>query len=235
MRILFVGDSMTIGGAGQVTWRYLMWRHLSRTLEDGVECVGPRTALHEGSQAYGDPAFPAHARGHLAGWGEGWLHMAPVIGEAVRAYAPDTVLVSLGLIDLGFYTDAEQTAANMERFFAAARTANPRLRAVVLPVIPNVRAVDDPLFAAECARFNALLEKAVAELSEPRSPMLLASVPPDWSVPRDTYDGTHPSPEGEHRIAAAFADALHQAWGLGGPYRRVPHAPRTPSQGPSRR
>lgn len=245
MRILFVGDSMTIGSAGDLTWRYRMWQHLARTLENGAEFVGPRTALHEGSEAYGDPAFPAHARGHLAGWGEGWLHMAPVIRETVTAHAPDTLLVSLGLIDLGFYTSAERTAQNAERFLTEARAANPRLRAVLLPVIPHVRAVTDPVFAAECGRFNVLLEKTVAELSEPRSPLLLASAPPDWSAARDTYDGTHPSPEGEHRIAAAFADALHQAWALGGPYRRAPyrrdpynpHAPhaRTSGQGPSRR
>ncbi|KOG85419.1 hypothetical protein ADK38_36780, partial [Streptomyces varsoviensis] len=65
------------------------------------------------SHDYADPAFPRSARAHLAGWGEGWLHMAPVIGDAVRAGRADTLLVALGLIDLGFYTDADQTAANV--------------------------------------------------------------------------------------------------------------------------
>ena len=219
MRILCVGDSMTIGVAGDYTWRYRMWQHLGRTLPPGAaRIVGPRTALHEGSHAYADPAFPATARGHLAGWGEGWLHMAPAVGAAVAACEADTLLVSLGLIDLGFYTDAAQTARNVERFWRAARTANPRVRGVLLPVVPNVRAADDAGFAAECARFNVLLGKAVAELSQPRSPLLLASAPEDWSVERDTYDGTHPSVRGEHRVAAAFAGALHQAWAVGGPY-----------------
>ncbi|MGP3989688.1 GDSL-type esterase/lipase family protein [Streptomyces sp. 3N207] len=224
MRVLFVGDSMTIGAAGEHTWRYRMWQHLSRTVPDGEtwEIAGPRTALHEGSHAYADLRFPVHARGHLAGWGAGWLHMAPLIKETVATYRADTLLVSLGLIDLGFYTDAEQTVANVELFLAQARAANPTVRAVLLPVIPNVRAANDPEFAAECARFNTLLAKAVAELSEPRSPLLLASVPADWSPERDTYDGTHPSAEGEHRMAAAFAEALHQAWDVGGPYRRAP-------------
>ncbi|NSC22370.1 hypothetical protein FM076_14720 [Streptomyces albus subsp. chlorinus] len=223
MRILFVGDSMTIGAAGDHTWRYRMWQHLTRTLPDGSpHIVGPRTALHEGSHAYADADFPAHARAHLAGWGEGWLHMARVVRETVAAHRPDTLLVSLGLIDLGFYTDPEQTLANVESFWAEARAADPLLRGVVLPVIPNIRAATDPSFAAACARFNTLLAKALADLSEPRSPLLLASVPPDWSLERDTYDGTHPSAEGEHRMAAAFADALHQAWAVGGPYRVAP-------------
>jgi lysophospholipase L1-like esterase len=218
MRILFVGDSMTLGGAGEFTWRYRMWQHLERTCAGRYRIVGPRDTLHEGSHDYAGPDFPPAARRHLAGWGHGWYHMAPAIADAVRDCDADTLLVSLGLIDLGFYTDAGQTEVNVRRFVAAARGARPRIRCVLLPVLPNVRAVDDPAFAAECARFNVLLAKAVADLSTPASPLLLASPPADWDVGRDTHDGTHPSPPGEHRMAAAFADALHRAWAVGGPY-----------------
>ena len=96
MRFLFVGDSMTIGRSGDFTWRYRMWQHLEATLGDGGYAItGPRTALYDTeanaplSHAYGDPAFPAPARRHLAGWGEGWLHMAPVDrGRGRRGAAP---------------------------------------------------------------------------------------------------------------------------------------------------
>ncbi|MBE9498598.1 GDSL-type esterase/lipase family protein [Streptomyces sp. AA1529] len=220
MRVLFVGDSMTIGAPGAHTWRYRMWQHLTRTVPDGGwSIVGPRTALHGGGDGYADPRFPPHARAHLAEWGAGWVHMAPVVEEAVAAHGADTLLVSLGLIDLGFYTDPAQTLENVELFLARARAADPALRAVLLPVLPNIRAVTDAGFAAACAHFNTLLAKAVAERSEPRSPLLLASAPQDWCPRRDTYDGTHPSAAGEHRMAAAFAEALHQAWGVGGRYR----------------
>ncbi len=224
MRFLFVGDSMTIGRAGDWTWRYRMWRHLESTLPGGYEIVGPRTALYDpaadapGSETYADPAFPAPARRHLAGWGEGWLHMAPVIGDTVVATEADVLLISLGLIDLGFYTNSEQTEENVRAFVAAARAANPRVRAVLLPVIPNVRAGYDAPFALECARFNELLAKAVADLDTAASPLLLAAIPESYDLDADTYDGTHPGPSGEHKLAAAFADAMHQAWGLGGPY-----------------
>ncbi|MFI8200232.1 GDSL-type esterase/lipase family protein [Streptomyces sp. NPDC085942] len=224
MRFLPVGDSMTIGAAGDYTWRYRLWQHLEAHPGLPYEIVGPRTTLYDKeadaplSHAYADPSFPPAARRHLAGWGEGWLHMAPVIADAVREAEADVLLVSLGLIDLGFYTDAEQTAANARAFITAARTANPRVRMVLLPVIPNVRAETDAPFAASCARFNELLAKAVADLGTPSSPILTASHPPAYDLRTDTYDGTHPGPTGEHRLAAAFADAMHQAWGLGGPY-----------------
>ncbi|MFI1868813.1 GDSL-type esterase/lipase family protein [Streptomyces jumonjinensis] len=224
MRFLFVGDSMTIGRAGDYTWRYRMWQHLDACFDGPYDIVGPRTGLYDAgadapvSTAY--PAdFPASARRHLAGWGEGWLHMAPLIGETVAEHRADVLLVSLGLIDLGFYTDSSQTTANVRAFIAGARAAAPGVRMVLLPVIPNVRARDDAPFAAECERFNELLAKTVADLDLPSSPLLLASPPASYSLDADTYDGTHPGPSGEHKLASAFATAMHQAWGLGGRYR----------------
>jgi len=221
LRFMPVGDSMTIGSAGEHTWRYRIWQHLRETYGGPFALVGPRETLYDKamdaptSYGYADPDFP---RAHLAGWGEGWLHMAPLIGEAVRETRANVLLVSLGLIDLGFYTNAEQTAENARRFITEARAADRRVRIVVLPVIPNVRAHQDPPFAAQVTRFNELLAKTLADLDEPRSPLLLASPPSSYDIDLDTYDGTHPNASGEHKIAAAFADAMHQAWGVAEPY-----------------
>lgn len=186
-----VGDSMTIGRAGDFTWRYRMWQHLSMTFDGPFALVGPRTELYDAetgtasSSAYAAD-FPPAARRHLAGWGEGWLHMAPVIADTVTAHRPDVLLVSLGLIDLGFYTDSAQTAENARAFLTAAREANPHIRCVLLPVIPNIRAETDAPFAAECTRFNELLAKAVADLDTSTSP---SSLPP--TPPRTTSTPTH--------------------------------------------
>lgn len=164
---------MTIGSAGEHTWRYRMWQHLRETYGGPFRIVGPRETLYDkatnasDSYEYADPEFP---RAHLAGWGEGWHHMTPLIADAVRAHKPDVLLVSLGLIDLGFYTDAEQTAENARLFVAEARRSNPRIAIALLPVIPNVRAETDPPFATQVVRFNELLAKTAADLDEPRSP-----------------------------------------------------------------
>ncbi|QFR94161.1 GDSL-type esterase/lipase family protein [Streptomyces tsukubensis] len=224
MRFLFVGDSQTIGRAGDYTWRYWMWLHLNATFGGPYKIVGPRSELYDTvadapvSQEYADPDFPAKARKHLAGWGEGWQHMAPLIRTAVVSSKADVLLVALGLIDLGFYTDSGQTAVNVREFIAEARTANPAIRIAVLPVIPNTRALSDEPFAAEVDRFNELLAKAVADLGSEGSPLLLTSPPEEYDLHTDTYDGTHPGPSGERKIAAAFATAMHQAWDIGEPW-----------------
>ncbi|MFE2925524.1 GDSL-type esterase/lipase family protein [Streptomyces goshikiensis] len=225
MRFMFVGDSMTIGRAGDYTWRYRMWQHLNATFGGPYKIVGPRCEVYDTfadaptSHEYAEPGFPDHARRHLAGWGEGWQHMVPLIGPAARAGKADVLLVSLGLIDLGFYTDAPQTAANVRRFVEEARAGRPGIRMVLLPVIPNVRAESDAPFASEVTRFNELLAKAAADLSTDASPILLGARPSSYEIHHDTYDGTHPNASGEHRIAGEFASVLHQAWGIGAPYR----------------
>lgn len=212
---------MTIGSAGEHTWRYRLWQHLRETYGGPFRIVGPRETLYDkatntsDSYEYADPDFP---RAHLAGWGEGWHHMTPLIADAVRAHKPDVLLVSLGLIDLGFYGDAEQAAERARRFIAEARASRPRIAMAFLPVIPNVRADSDPAFATEVAHFNELLAKTAADLDEPRSPLLLTSPPSSYDVNHDTQDGTHPTASGEHKIAEAFANSLYEAWDMGERY-----------------
>lgn len=71
MRFTFVGDSMTIGCAGDFTWRYRMWQHLTSTLGTPFAIVGPRSELYDTAAGapvgheYGAPDFPAEARAHL--------------------------------------------------------------------------------------------------------------------------------------------------------------------------
>ncbi|WP_030898177.1 GDSL-type esterase/lipase family protein [Streptomyces sp. NRRL F-5126] len=220
MRFMFVGDSMTVGRTRDLTWRHWMGRHLlhcRRCVAGGAghaEVVGPWTGQYEepGSRRAGARCGDSP---HLAAWGEGWLHMAGRVRAAVRDHGPDVLLVSLGLIDLGFYTDSAQTIGNVRRFVDEARAADARIRAVVLPVVPNVRARTDVLFAAEVERFNGLLAATLGELTMPGSPLLLAAPPTappvSYDIGRDTYDGTHPSPSGERKLAAAFAHTLHGA------------------------
>lgn len=216
---------MTIGSAGEHTWRLRLWQHLRSTLGAPFTFVGPRETVYDKaaeaptSYEYAETTEAAFPRAHLAGWGEGWCHMATVIEDAVRTHRADVLLVSLGLIDLGFYTNPEQTADNVRTFVAGARTANPYVHAVILPVLHNIKAEDDPAFAAQVAHFNDLVARTVAELDDEDSPLVLARVPDSWDFQLDTYDGTHPNAQGERRMAGAFADAMHEAWGWGKSYQ----------------
>ncbi|MFF9811711.1 hypothetical protein ACF1G5_42735, partial [Streptomyces coeruleorubidus] len=47
LRFMPVGDSMTIGSAGEHTWRYRMWQHLRATYGGPFKIVGPRETLYD--------------------------------------------------------------------------------------------------------------------------------------------------------------------------------------------
>ncbi|GAA4968566.1 hypothetical protein GCM10023238_40740 [Streptomyces heliomycini] len=55
---------MTIGSAGEHTWRYRLWQHLCTAYDGPFTLVGPRETLHDPisdaptSHAYADPGFP---------------------------------------------------------------------------------------------------------------------------------------------------------------------------------
>lgn len=226
---------MTIGSRGDHTWRYRLWHHLRAA---GVDCAftGPYTGVYDREtetvgDGYRDPAFDT---AHNASWGRPIGELNRRITADVRRYRPDVLLVLMGLIDLGFYTLADATEANLRAFVAAVREANAAARIVLSPVPVNDRALADPLFAAQRADFNARQERMVAELATPESPLLLAGGLPEWDLLADTYDGTHPNERGEHKIAAMFARALHAGFGVGRPYGPIPRtrpalpAPATP-------
>ena len=68
-------------------------------------------------------------------------------------------------------------------------------------------------------------------MTTPASPVVLADTAREFIAADHTWDGTHPNPRGEIRIAAAFADALAGAFGLGAPYPRpYPDLPDVPAQ-----
>lgn len=219
---MHVGDSMTIGSRGDYTWRYRLWRHLRAT---GADCAftGPYAGVYDRASGtvgggYRDPSFPT---AHHAAWGRPMGVLNERIAADVARYRPDVLLVMVGLIDLGFYTPADVTEANLRTFVTAVREGNPAARIVLTPVPVNDRVLADPLFAAQRTDFNARQERVVAELSTPSSPLVLTGGLPEWDLLADTYDGTHPSERGEHKIAAVFAEALY-GLGVGGRYGAIP-------------
>ena len=97
-----VGDSMTIGSAGEHTWRYRMWRHLRDTYGGPFALVGPREALHDPaadaptSYEYADPDFP---RGHLAGWMADAQSVKPGVRMPPNPLPPDDLQALLDYLE----------------------------------------------------------------------------------------------------------------------------------------
>ncbi|GAB2874453.1 GDSL-type esterase/lipase family protein [Nocardioides pacificus] len=226
-RIMLVGDSQTIGTAGDFTWRYRLDRHL-RSVGQQFDFVGPRedmvdhvTGVLSGSTDYADPAFD---RDHFAAWGKMLHTMRDDVVGAAQTYTPDVYVVLGGTNDLLWGVNTpEGTAEVLGDLVTRARTVTPDA-AFVLTEPPRG---DRP----EEARFATLLPALAARLSTEASPVVVAHAQAGYTD-ADTWDGGHPHAGGEVKIAAAVADALALV-GIGTDYPRplpvVPLGPTRPA------
>ncbi|WP_170201449.1 GDSL-type esterase/lipase family protein [Actinocorallia herbida] len=236
IRIMIVGDSISHGSSGDWTWRYRLWKHL-RVHGVELDLVGPRDDLDaittaapgDGDGAYADPDFDPD---HDAQWGRPFLAEKDEIESKVRVHRPDLLLVLLGINDLFWHgLPAEENEANVRSFVAAARRGAPGLRLVLGTVLDTQRARDDVVFNARVSEFNRRLVLLADDLSTPGSPVAIAPTATEFVASAHTWDGTHPNPRGELRIAAAFADLLALRFALGGPYPRpFPNVPDLPPE-----
>ncbi|WP_329124800.1 GDSL-type esterase/lipase family protein [Streptomyces sp. NBC_01465] len=223
--LMIVGDSISHGSSGDWTWRYRFWKHLQQC-GVAVDFVGPYKTLDnirteetgDGDNTYADTEFD---RDHAAKWGQPYLVAKTTVQEYVETYRPDFVLVLLGINDLVWYdTDPDQFEANLREFIANARAGHHAVRLVLGTILETARATEDFVFAKRVSKCNDRIRAVAAELRLPLSPIEVADTAVEFVAAEHTWDDTHPNPNGEVRIAAAFADVLAQRFQIGATYPR---------------
>lgn len=216
LRVLVVGDSVTQGSAGDWTWRYRLWQHLTAGGR-AVDLVGPRDDLFDnvagvhGSTAYADPAFD---RDHASRWGMTLAFMGEdwPVAELVRDYRPDVVVEMLGVNDLNFLThSATRVADDLRTFVGDVRGVDPGVD-VVLGHLTQT-------WFDEVPELNTRIDALAGELDTPGARVAVAATDVGFEQRVDTWDPAHANARGEVRIAAAFVDAL-AGLGLTTPYPR---------------
>lgn len=211
-RILIVGDSVTQGSAGDWTWRYRLWQHLTDDSVD-VDFVGPSDELAGPPPAApnGDYADPDFDRDHAARWGEGFGDLDDPIGDLVEAYHPDVVVEMLGVNDLIAGLGPDRVLDEVGAFVAAAQEADPGLDVVIGQLAQA--------WVGGVPTYDSGLAAVASEHSTDDARVVVAQAPADYVEGVDTWDPAHPSATGEVKIAASVADAL-AGLGIGEDYPR---------------
>jgi len=221
-RVLLVGDSITMGSAGDYTWRYRLAEHL-RAVHRPVDLVGVRTDIWDnvgasfGCDDYLDPDFD---QDHDAVWGRTLEQTVAEIHQVATQTTPDVYVVMLGTNDLALGSSPRRTAGLMRRFVRQARAVTPDADLVLVQpphaYLPPTKAFGRELVAVARALHRTDSRVTVAHTQE-------------GFTDADTWDGVHPNARGEIKIAAGVADALARL-GIGRryerPLRRVPVGPR---------
>jgi lysophospholipase L1-like esterase len=226
-RVVLLGDSVTQGSAGDWTWRYRLWQHLSASGAD-VDLVGPRDDLLDpdtatfGSQEYVDRHFD---RDHAARWAMRLADLQPPVGDLVGRHRPDVVVELLGINDLvGTGASPSEVEDGLSDLVTDSRAVHPGVD-VVLGELPQV-------WFEGVSELNSRLADLAERLDTDSSRVVTAATGQGLVEGVDTYDPAHLSATGEVKVAAAVADAL-AALGIGSPYPRplprVPNGPRRPA------
>ncbi len=232
-RVMIVGDSVTQGYRGDVTWRYFLW-HALRDAGDSVDFVGPRKGpfyLHpdgqydwdyRGEDAYADADFDQdHGAwyGGRLGQHNNWFYVP--FAPQVQEQQPDVIVSMWGINDL---SDDDQGPAELiasyRAWIAEARSVKPDVDFVI------GRLSQTWLYDGEVTAFNALLGDLAVELSTDASRILVATMTEPYSPEADTFDRIHPNLSGQAKIAGMVGAPLHALLtGSAGPYAPVTVSP----------
>lgn len=252
---MLAGDSITNGTSGDYTWRYFFYRHLVASGVN-VDFVGPWSDLVDnityqwGSHQYAACAFD---QDHFSRGGSrlaDQLEPAPyspdgasMINSATSYYDPDVVVQLYGYNDLSQPRvsndptsspySVEELLANAKKFVDEVRAAKPTATIVManlaIAEISNGPAGNRRLVEL-APTYNAQLAQMVETWSTAQSKVVLGDAARYWRGLADTYDGGHPTAQGEVDLAAGIAYSFSAQLGIGAapalPLPVMPSGPR---------
>ncbi|WP_374455227.1 SGNH/GDSL hydrolase family protein [Nocardioides sp.] len=239
-RVMVVGDSVTQGYKGDVTWRYFFW-HALQDAGDRVDLVGPRRGPfyyhpdgtfdwdYSGADAYAEPDFDQdHGAWYGGRLGEhnNWFYVP--FAPQVQEQQPDVIVSLWGINDL---SDADQGPAELiasyRTWIAEARSVRPDVD-FVIGRLPYTW-----LYDGEVTAFNAMLGDLAAELGTAESRISVATMTAPYTQAGDSYDYVHPNVSGQAKIAQMMGTAVHELLGGGSTPIEVPPPPASPSAPPT--
>jgi lysophospholipase L1-like esterase len=214
--IMPMGDSITEATGGHTSYR----RDLYRSLEDGgyaVDFVGTRTGVRPGS---GDPSAWDFDMNHEAVFGQRADQLLAGIDAPLNSEMPDIIMLDIGLNDLFANQTPESTADEIGQIIDKMRAHNPTI-VILLALIGPSSKVNDTIVMDLNTRITALAQaKSTAD-----APIKLVDLHTGFDSVKETYDGTHPTPDAEARQAPLWFAALT-------PFLPAPPAPPTPPPTP---
>ncbi|MBW9216582.1 hypothetical protein KV102_17205 [Mumia sp. zg.B53] len=201
---MVAGDSITQGRAGDYTYRYWLWRGL-RSVGSTIDLVGPRRTLAYDKTSYLVSGFD---QDHAAMEGATTASLLGGVTEEVATHRPDVVVLLIGFNDLRIRTPAT-AAANIRAYVERVRAVDPAVDLVIGQVMTGMNLSTGARDRVrETETFNALVAGLVSGLNTPDSRVTVAQTAQGWDPRVHTWDGIHPTPTGQTRLAQRVADGL---------------------------
>lgn len=200
VRLMPLGDSITQADNQHDSYRRPLWLKLKSAGFD-VDFVGSQTTHHRGLPP--NPDFDMDHEGH---WGWRADEILDRIGEWADTELPDIVLVHLGTNDVLQSQRTRTTIDEIGQIIDRIRISNSNVTILLAQLIP----VDDTGRNVAIRSLNdAILHLAASKQSE-SSPVRVVDQFFGFDPKLDTYDGLHPNPSGEEKMAQNWFSALEE-------------------------
>lgn len=222
--ILPLGDSITQAEVNRASYRYPLWKMLVDS-ELEFDFVG---SLEKQQDRYskGTPPQPDYRgqsfdrdhEGHF-GWNTDEIIKgrdfdngsgSGKLAEWVKGYEADIVLLHLGTNDAFNRQSNASTVTELKEIIRILRQDNPEVIVLLAKLIP---AQHKPGNAQAVASLNEAIPQVEEDMNSERSPVILVDHFSGFDAESETYDGVHPNPAGEQKMAKRWFDAIMAATG----------------------
>ncbi len=197
-KVMPIGDSITQGAAGRASYRCPLWQKLT---EGGfsVDFVGSMTTGYAGANSCDASGFDVNHEGHW-GWRADQV-LAQVLIWATNT-RPDIALIHLGTNDVFQGNPIDSTIQELGQIIDRLRLVNPNIKVFLAQVIPAT--VSGPTLQS----LNQRIPELAASKTTTDSPVIVVDQWTGFNAQTDTFDGVHPNPTGESKMAERWYEAL---------------------------
>lgn len=199
IRIMPIGNSITQGSSTTYSYRYALWKKLidanmnfnfvgSQSMNDGGNPTFP---------PYRNQQFDTHNEGH---WGKRADEILVGLPAWATAAKPDMVLVEAGTNDILQGQSVATTKEDLRGIIQAVREVNPNAVILLATIIPSLN--------NNMSAMASAITDLASEEDTSQSPVILVDQHSGFNATTDTYDGIHPNPQGEEKMAQKWASAI---------------------------
>lgn len=209
LKIVPLGNSITQGNIatqGANTYRRNLWNKLNNAGYN-VNFVGSLDTDNKG-RTFPDASFDHDHEGH---WGWRADEILASLAGWLSGYTPDVALVHLGSNDVIQGNTVNSTLDEIEDIIGILRNDNSRISIFLAQILP----LEDADWDAKVEGINAGLLSLASNLDHPQSRIILVDQNSGWIIGDHTYDGVHPNPAGEERMAQRWFNAFDDFYSSG--------------------
>ncbi|MBN2713056.1 MAG: DUF1593 domain-containing protein [Planctomycetes bacterium] len=198
IRIMPLGDSITQGDYNHNTYRRPLWLALAETGYE-VNFVGSIDVNHKYPTDVlpPDTDFDIDHEGH---WGWRADEIIANIDNWAQSADPDVVLLHIGTNDMIQGQSVSITIDEIGQIIDRLRVVNPQVKILLAQVLPSA--------LCDVTGLNAAIPALVVQKTTADSPVVLVDHYTDFDAATELYDGTHPTEEGEQKMADRWMAAL---------------------------